>query len=119
MKYLVILLFLSQSSGVFAQTNKPQWSAIKAFLPGWNGAQVILRLDRQTILTDTIRKDMFSYNISKPISGHGEISVTDGKRTEHVRFFLEPGTVRIGDAGNKFIAFGTRLNDRYREIEMQ
>lgn len=96
----------------FTQQNK--WFTIKAFLPRWNGAEVSLFSNNQLVYTGMVTKDMFDYtgNIGAPMQGY--LKIKSGRNIFYIPVFLEPGTIRVRDAGSKSLfAYGTPANDIY------
>lgn len=108
--FLFVLVFISCSA-------QQKWCSIKAFLPRWNGAEISLFANNQIIYTSKVEKDMFSYTGNIETSTEGLLKVKAGKNIFYVPVFLEPGTIKIRDAGGRQLAaFGTPSNDTYTEL---
>ena len=110
-KFLFSLLFIVFSFWSFAQQ---KWVSIKAFLPRWNGAEVSLLSNDRIIYTNKVEKDMFSYTgtIEKRIEG--TLRIKSNKNLFYVPIFLEPGTIKVRDAGGRqLVSIGTISNDTY------
>ena len=96
-----------------AQQNT-NWFSVKAFLPGWNKAVVSLFIDENPVFTDSLRNDIFSYTgtIDKP--SQGLLVIRLARKIYSLPVFIEPGTIKIRDAGSKSLAvYGTISNDTY------
>ena len=110
------LLFLFFNTHViFAQQNK--WTSIKAFLPKWNGAEISLFCDNQSFFKTVVKDDIVSFRGNIDKISLGSLQVKSGKKSFYIPFFLEPGTVKIRDAGNNIlVAYGTPSNDLYVQL---
>jgi thiol-disulfide isomerase/thioredoxin len=98
----------------FAQ---PKWFTIKAFLPRWNGAEISLLSKDQVIYTNKVEKDIFSYTDTVENITEGTLRIKSGKNIFFVPVFLEPGTIKVRDAGGRqVVSFGTVSNDTYLEL---
>src|SRR5688572_22951262 len=103
MKKQLIVIFLCCS--VFAaspQQNK--WFTIKAFLPQWNGAEVSLFSNNKLIHKDKVVKDMFSFTGHIDMITPGLFQVKLDKTIFYVPVFIEPGTIKVRDAGGKTLS---------------
>ena len=115
--YCFLFLFFS-FFGAAGQTALKNVYSIKGFLPAWNGAFVLLKMDGQTIHLDTVKNDLLS--ITRPITGTrmGSLEIRQGGTTLFVPIYLEPGTIRIRDKGNKTLeAFGTITNNTWLQVK--
>ena len=113
-KHFVVILLCCNLSAI-AQSGK--WFTIKAFLPYWNGAEVSLFRNNQLLYSGNISKDMFAFTgiIDGPVQG--ALKINSGKKSFYIPVFLEPGTIKIRDAGNQtLISYGTPFNDIYFQI---
>ncbi len=104
--FLLIICIIAK-----AQTS-PDWYSITAFLPNWNKATVSVVVDDVRIHTGTVQKDIFNYTAKFNGLKQGFVEVRYGKSVAFLPIFIEHGTIRIRDAGNKnLVAFGTQCND--------
>ena len=112
--FLTLLLGFCTVSSLSQQS---KWFTLKAFLPRWNGAEVSLFSNNQLLYTNKVEKDMFDYtgNISAPTQG--SLKLKSGKNVFYIPVFIEPGTIKIRDAGSKSLAaYGTPANDIYIQL---
>jgi thiol-disulfide isomerase/thioredoxin len=108
--FLCILSFLFSSS-------QQKWFTIKAFLPRWNGAEINLLANNQDIYAGKVEKDMFSYTGNIETATDGVLKIKSGRNIFYVPVLLEPGTIKIRDAGGRQLtSFGTESNDMYLQL---
>jgi thiol-disulfide isomerase/thioredoxin len=113
-KLLLYFLSILFSLCGFAQQ---KWFSIKAFLPRWNGAEISLLSNNQVIYANKVEKDIFSYTGIIQNSSEGTLRIASGKNIFYVPVFLEPGTIKVRDAGGRqLVSFGTASNDTYLEL---
>jgi len=113
-KYLFPFLFTLFSLFCSAQQ---KWFSVKAFLPRWNGSEISLFAGNQIVYTGKVENDMFSYTGDIESSTEGVLKIKSGKSIFYITIFLEPGTIKIRDAGGRqLIASGTTSNDVYTEL---
>ena len=111
-RHLAILLLFGCSLITSAQQNK--WFTIKAFLPQWNGAEISLFSNNHLLYTQKVVKDIFDYTGNIDSVAQASLKINSGKNIFYIPVFLEPGTIRIRDAGSRvLVSFGTPSNDRY------
>ena len=107
---ILVLSFIVQLS--FSQESS--WFSLKGFLPRWNGAEISVISNNQTIYSGRVIKDIFDYtgNVSSP--QQALLKLKSGKTIFYIPVFLEQGTIKIRDAGGRIIvAYGTPSNDTY------
>src|SRR5215213_708663 len=116
MKKFVASVFLSLTVFTgFSQPNK--WFTVKAFLPNLNGTEVSLLINNQLIYSATVVNDIFSYTSTIDLPMEGLLKVKTKKNSFYFPVFLEPGTIKIRDAGNKrLVSYGTPYNDLYFQL---
>jgi thiol-disulfide isomerase/thioredoxin len=113
-KHLFSFYFIFCFLPGFAQQ---KWFTVKAFLPRWNGAEISLLSNNQIIYASKVEKDMFSYTGSIDAAREGILKINSGKNIFYIPVFLEPGTIKIRDAGGREMAsYGTPSNDEYTEL---
>ncbi|MBD0332065.1 MAG: AhpC/TSA family protein [Chitinophagaceae bacterium] len=101
-------------SSAISQASSSNWFSIKAFLPSWNQSVVQLEVDGQIIQTDTVRGDLVAFTGTTSDVKPALLKVRKEKTTYFLPFFIEPGTIKIRDAGHNILhASGTYTNDRY------
>lgn len=112
-KLLVSVAFCFAGFFAFAQSSK--WFTIKAFLPQWNGAEVSVFCNEKLLFSNRVRNDIFAFNGHIEASQQAVLKISDAeKRNFYIPFFLEPGTIKIRDAGNRLLVpYGTPSNDLY------
>ncbi|MFN2457811.1 MAG: thioredoxin-like domain-containing protein [Chitinophagaceae bacterium] len=114
MKKLLILSFLSTVMLASAIAQRSDWFTIKAFLPNWNNYLIELKSNEQTIHSDRVIEDMYSFTGIAPSIRQATLEIKKGNASIFIPVFIEPGVIRIRDAGqNKIVAFGTKTNDAY------
>ena len=118
MKFWITALFtLYLFSIAAAQTAFKNTFTIKGFLPAWNGALVLLKIEGQTVQLDTVKNDMFSIIKSTEATHAGTLEIRKGTTALFVPLYIEPGTIRIRDKGNRTLeAFGTKTNDAFLQL---
>jgi hypothetical protein len=101
MKRYFILLLCFNTCIACSQQNK--WFTIKSFIPRWNGAELSLFSNDRLLYTGAVVKDMFAFtgNIETPTQGL--LKVKAGKNSFFIPVFLEPGTIKIRDAGGRVL----------------
>ncbi|HVG40123.1 MAG TPA: TlpA disulfide reductase family protein [Chitinophagaceae bacterium] len=116
---VIIIFFVFVLKG-FTQTAFKNVYSVKAFLPAWNGATVLLKIDGQTVHLDTIKGDMASFNKTIETVKPATLEVRKGTAAVYVPLYIEPGTIRIRDKGNRTLeAFGTATNDASLKIKRE
>jgi thiol-disulfide isomerase/thioredoxin len=114
-RYFFLLLLCFSTCIVFSQSNN--WFTIKAFLPRWNGAEISVFSNERLIYTGTIVKDMFAFTGSIETPTQGSLKVKAGRNSFFIPVFLEPGTIKIRDAGGRvLVSYGTPSNDLYVQL---
>lgn len=107
----LLLLFITAQ----AQTNTVY--TIKAFLPFWNGSTITLKINDLLINEGSIENDIYSYTSTTSKSEPAVLEIRKGKTTVYTPFFIEPGTIKLRDKGNKtIVAYGTKNNNDYVAI---
>lgn len=115
-KFFVLLtLFLLQE----AKSQMPDEKAftVKGFLPFRNGSTIRLLVDGHPVDTTVLQQDVYSFNGKTDRALPATLEFRKGKSVQFLSFFIEPGTIKIIDAGsNKLSATGTGLNDGYTKL---
>lgn len=115
MKNSLVLLFLFNTLAASSQKNN--WFSIKAFLPHWNGAEINLFQNNQLLYTSKVTKDMFAFTGSIDMASQGSLKISKGKIIFYIPVFLEPGTIKVRDAGGRvLVSYGTVSNDMYVQL---
>lgn len=117
MKRILLLstLFLLQQAAAQAPDEKA--FTVKGFLPFRNGSTVRLVVDGQPVDTTLLQQDVYSFNGKTDRALPATLEFRKGKMVQFLSFFIEPGTIKIIDAGNnKLSATGTGLNDGYAKL---
>lgn len=116
MKRILIPIFCCFCS-FLAFTQSGKWFTVKGFLPQWNGADLSLFCNGQLLYSDKVIKDMFAYTGVIDKAMQGSIKVNFGRKSFYFPVFIEPGTIKIRDAGNKvLVPYGTPSNDIYVQL---
>jgi thiol-disulfide isomerase/thioredoxin len=113
MKKVSVILVLSFVVQIcFSQ--EANWVSIKGFLPRWIDAEISVISNNQIIYSGKVVKDIFDYtgNVASP--QQALLKLKSGKTILYIPVFLEPGTIKIRDAGGRnIVAYGTASNDTY------
>jgi peroxiredoxin len=118
-KPLCILFYTLIILTAHAQSTK-EWYQITGFLPNWNNAVVRLFIGDQQQAATTVQKDLFAFTGTYKKTEHAYLQVQSSTARVYVPMFIEPGIIRIRDAGNKnLIAFGTANNDLYVQLNQE
>jgi thiol-disulfide isomerase/thioredoxin len=114
MKLFPYLFFLL--AGLTARSQ--QSFTIKAFLPEWNGATVVVSKNDLKAGSGRITGDIFSFTSQVKEAGFGTLHISKNGKKLVFPFFLESGTISIR-AGSEFklFAYGTPLNNAYKEFQ--
>jgi thiol-disulfide isomerase/thioredoxin len=91
---------------------------IKAFLPEWDGASVVVSKNDLKIGSGRIAGDIFSFTSQVNEEGFGLLHISRNGRNLVFPFFIEAGTISIR-AGSEYkvFAYGTPLNNAYRKFQ--
>lgn len=117
MKKIILLLTFFLLQEVTAQIPDEKAFTVKGFLPFRNGSTVRLLVDGQPVDTTELQQDVYSFNGKTDRALPATLEFRKGKAVQFLSFFIEPGTIRIIDAGNnKLSANGTGLNDSYTKL---
>ena len=112
--FVVLFLFFTNHNAFAQQDN---FTSIKAFLPHWNGAEISLFRNNQLFYKGLVEKDMFSFTGNVGAASPGSLKVKAGKIIFYTPVFLEPGIIKVRDAGGKIlISYGTPSNDIYFQL---
>jgi thiol-disulfide isomerase/thioredoxin len=91
---------------------------IKAFLPEWEGATVIVSKNDLKAGSGRINGDIFSFTSQVKEDGFGVLHLSKNGKKLVFPFFVEAGTISIR-AGSEFklFAYGTPLNNAYKKFQ--
>lgn len=117
-KIFLLIFLLHGVLSTAGQSATPQWATIKAFLPRWEGSEIVIKINNRPVHYGKIISGIFSYNFQPAEVSEAMLEVK-GKNTRHLFFFAEPGVLRITDDGRTLHATGTLNNDRYFQLEKE
>ena len=114
MKLFTCIFFLLSVLTARAQ----QSFTIKAFLPEWEGAQVVVSKNDLKAGSGRVIGDIFSFTSQLKEAGFGTLHISKNGKKLVFPFFVEAGTISIrAGSAFKLFAYGTPLNNAYRKFQ--